>query len=275
MEARTLCTAPIQDSSTSSIATSTGVCHKAPDSSGEPYTHESTHRSMVTDVTERTGTSQQSEHMHSNTSNRTSSGRTSPPLSAGAPVHLTTSEPDQSKLLQHHRSTRRDRADSSLFSTSLSKSTSCVPPSATNQSFGCSRSYCEQLRERLEQNRRQFNPHLLEGESIHDRIDAALNPDWHMRIKRCSTPKGRLQYDCDHLRIVSELDMISAEHCYLTDKGVALADIQSMARRMEYGSIDPVSCITGLPCSPALSGYRTFQQLTTPQVRKARTNFRV
>ncbi|EFO60785.1 Hypothetical protein GLP15_4900 [Giardia lamblia P15] len=282
METGELHTTPLQGNDTSPALLHSAACYKARDNNGESCTCEDTHKSIATDASEWTVPGQQGSHPRNKDNNPIAPRLMAPSVPAEAPIHLTTSKPRLNKLSQCCQSTRKDGEDSVISSHSLSRSVAYISSSTTTQrkgeplsrSTGCTMSYCEHLRERLKQNRRPRNPHLLEGEGIHDRIDAVLNPDWHMKTKRCATQQGRLQYDYDHLRIISGLDLISAEHCYLMNEGVALADIQSIARRMEYGSIDPVSCITGLSFSPGLSAYKTFQQLTTPQTQKERSSSR-
>lgn len=282
METGELHTTPWQENNASPALLHSTACCKAPNNDDESCTREDAHKSIATDAFEQILSDQQEDHPHNRDNNPIVHGLVAPFVPVEAPIHLTTSKPRLNKPSQGLQPTRKGREDSVTSPFSLSKSIACIPSSTTTQrkegllsrSTGCTMSYCEHLRERLKQNRRPRNPHLLEGEGIHDRIDAVLNPDWHMRTKRYPTQQERLQYDYDHLRIISELDLISAEHCYLTDKGVALVDIQSIARRMEYGSIDPVSCITGLSFSPGLSAYKTFQQLTTPQTQKERFGFK-
>lgn len=281
MEAEGLQAAPPKGSSTSSALESNVAYDRAPNAVGASCAYENARQPIMAETPEQTIASQQGDCAHSE------EGKTAKPTPDGlhAPSGLsahhtaTKSEPHRP---QHSAHTREHKMGDSPSLAPLSRSASYISSSATNQwrdgassqSAGRTMSYCERLRERLERSRNPGNPHLLEGESIHDRIDAALNPDRHMAIKRCNTQQGQLQYDCDHLRIISGLDMVSAEHCYLTNRGVALADVQSIARRVEYGSIDPVACITGLRCSPNLSAYEAFQRLTTPQASRANKGFK-
>lgn len=281
MEAEESQVASLKESSMLSASENSSTYFKTSSVDCVSYTSKDALKPMITSTAVEVVVNQQGDHTCSECDRNVIPESGSLHVSSEMSIHSMTTK-SESDRPQHNVQPSNYGADNFISCASLSRSTSYVSSSTTNQQrkgasnqlAECAMSYCEQLRKRLERNRNPRNPHLLEGESIHDRIDAALNPDWHMVIKRYNTQQGQLQYDCDHLRIISGLDMVSAENCYLTNKGAALADVQSMARRMEYGSIDPITCITGQQCSPDFSAYKTFQRLTTPQTLRTTKAFK-
>lgn len=118
------------------------------------------------------------------------------------------------------------------------------------------KTFLENLKEKLRHTREQRNPHLPEDEQIKEHIDAVLNPNYQRYGDDKSIDEEA--YKQERQRQLNNLGFTTERHVHITEEADTMGDLNDCARRMEYGSVEPIEKITGASPPTSLSPYKQF-----------------